>query len=347
VTEFSAHVNRQDHGLVNSQAEAPPAVFYDSRSDLPAYAWKAVLSTARVGPVVLVKPVGTRDQHHPNLEQVSPDSLPGLSEDLSEFETAYQHWSSSPPEYEKACFERFIAANRLCQHRGLGHVWHLDTDAVAGKSMFSNEVVDLVTTYDLVAGGIPQPDTPFGFPTFTGLACIKSDVLQRFSLYVRQRFFGESEREGKQYLQQRLAMGLTGGVCDMTAWATFLQQDSSIKVLDTSQFLVAGSVALNSLYGFTGDNHDMPPPLTRSQNRRPVLAYRDGSFSLELETSQIDVFGVHFSGADKQLILGLSDGWTLRLGGNRHVSVRSRFRIKRKVKSLKAKILRSRAQRLR
>lgn len=312
---------------------SPPVVYFDTRERLPSFAWSAVLQSARWGPTYLVKPRGREDVETTNLTLIDPGSLRGLREQIQAFRSNYVHLSTAPVAYERACFERFIALNALCDQLDLPSIWHVDTDVVVSQAIFAQETSSALSHLDLVAWGVPHGAFSFGEPMSLGFSFVTKEVLQAFTNFVVDKFYVDYLGDCEKFYRNRLSAGMTGGVCDMTAWGVLSTTHAKWRVLDTRTSRLAGRALINTLYSFSRQS-DIPPAVQIEGTGRYSLRLNGGDFLLVRGERNIPLLGVHFAGADKALIPTVKPTWSLPIGGPRHLSNRGHYRLRRKIGSL-------------
>jgi hypothetical protein len=315
----------QQIDTVGSLPVAVPVVMYDSRSELPHWAWRVVRLTASHGTTILLKPPGHRDATHPNLEIIDPRDVPGASDRLTQFRKAYVHMSTAPIQFERACFERFLVLAAYMEGATLNHVWHMDTDAVAHASARTIGLNLAKAGFDAVsAGSLECWDT--GGSISAGNAFLSQRAVEAFSDFVCGRMFGEYGTSLRRWFLGLKDRGGSGGVCDMTAWGICLREDRTLKTLDTNWTLVDDHMVINSLYRLPMQWHQI------TGSSAGTLRV-DGRGTRVWDTSSglsIPIAAIHLSGADKWLGHILDTPVSVRTDGAAHKAMRMAYRMSRR-----------------
>jgi hypothetical protein len=139
----------------------------------------------------------------------------------NEFEKSYIHLSSNPYSYELICFQRwFIILDFVIQHQ-FEHFLCIDSDVLlfCDVDTIFNKYID----YDFTICGKSCPNS----------SLFNAASLKRFCDCIVSLYSEDSMQRLYDFHQIFLDKKLLGGVCDMTAFEWF-QDDNCLKVIDIS-----------------------------------------------------------------------------------------------------------------
>jgi len=317
------------------RGDDPKIVFIDSRSQLPGWAYRIINGAAKAFPgrvIVVVPRTEHVISHISGVSAVSSMSISGLPQTLGAFRERYVHLSTAPEEYERSCFERFLILDAVMAKFGLERVWHLDIDALPLTDLARIETAELIRDPNFWAlmsyESIPAD---VGSSVSAGNALLTSSAVREFVTLVEGEFFDGLLPQLRNFYSDRLANGLQGGVCDMTAWGVIAMRRRGDGILNSNTERPAGVLIPNSLYGL------------RTQLGRVGLSIGASDIKLFVSASQgvirldghekIPLGLIHFSGADKEVSRWLMSGRGLTLNGKVHTSIRGAYRVKRRFDS--------------
>lgn len=304
-----------------------PLVFYDSRNRIEGWAHRVLELAARSGEVWLMGPQALRlslgRETLRSINFVELEQLEGYKQDSAEFKSAYRHMSTAPYDYEFACFDRFIALNRLMESMSWESSWHIDTDAVVASPLPAFDDVDAITlawNTDERTGDLPAASAGNALLTGQAVRCFVEFIIS-------EMYVGENLEYLWHRYAERMSENLFGGVCDMTAWGMLRHRNQLGDVINLSNTLIRGSVWINSTYSVQSQVKQMQwdPGI---KDRQIVLDPKDRS--LKSESHSLPLLGVHFAGADKLLIHDWHNEKKITIGGPRHYILRSAYRVRRK-----------------
>jgi hypothetical protein len=316
-------------------AGVSPIVYVDTRSKLPKWAVKIIRRAAQTFPdsVIVAVPNGEHlSGQIPEARVMSYRDLGSVNAQLEDFGSRYVHLSTAPETYERACFERFLILSAIMNDLRLDRVWHLDTDALPLRALVDIERSSAIQDPEFWAlvsyRSIPSS---LGDAVSAGNALLTRTAVEEFVDLVQNRFYAEDMVELAAFFSARLIQGLTGGVCDMTAWGSLAQMRAGRGMVNSNVREVGGALNINSLYQL------------RDQLERSGFATDEGSVWLRssqgntrvcVGTTSLPAGIIHFSGADKEVSRLILAGHDLKVDGYLHKGLRFSFRVMRRASSL-------------
>lgn len=303
-----------------------PVAYYDSRPKLPGWAWRAIRRSCSHGATVLFKPQDQGDPALENLTIIDPRTLDRANQDVRAFRSIYRHRSSAPEAYEMACFERFLVLSAFMASADLSHVWHLDTDAFAAKEVRRLGPVLVAGGVDAVVSGA-STFQKLGDAVSAGNSFLSRRAVESFSELLLERFYADLDGQLLDWWLERQQVGLSGGVCDMTAWGICLDEHPDWKVIDSNTCLVHGAVFINSSYVAASQWQAITSQAGVAVSLRP----KGGEIEIHGGTQTARVAIAHFAGADKWLIYRMALRMPVRMDGIQQMLLRFAYRIKRRL----------------
>ena len=212
------------------------------------------------------------------------------------FDSRFINYSTGGHDFEKACFHRWFALNACTSHlAGSDYVCLLDTDFFLGITPSeilrrclgeaSGDSLDFVASWSKGAGSV-APE----------VAIMTKSALLDFCRYVLVNYFSIENRQSLVDIYfDRIGHGLTGGVCDMTALASWMKSvGNSFNFFNLRDLLSASVISNLNVFVWDGDSKNM---FWRMQ-----FLKGQGIKLLTNESTCLDLIGVHFQGSAKEFM---------------------------------------------
>lgn len=271
---------------------------FDNRKQLPGYVSHFLRHTTRYTPIVFLTPAskGWLNQFPDSCEFLHPKKLPRFPKVENLFDQVFVNYSSNLSGFERACFLRWFALNaattNLSDH---DYVCLLDTDFILGvdpsallESIHQQAGLDY-GTLDFVSQW--NPDLDHVAPELT---IFKKRALFEFCLFLLTEFF-DSNRAGDHITCyfNRIGLGLSGGVCDMTALASFLKE-KRLNVFNLRETLCDEFAVISNFNSHVAE-------MAAAAN--PWEIFWDGDDQLlKVGVDVLPSCGIHFQGSAKRYI---------------------------------------------
>lgn len=241
-----------------------PIIIFDDRESLPDF--YQIIAKKNEGSQVIL--IGNKN-HNLDIDGIRCIDIhdyPEYAEQIATFDMNYVHRSTNPPNMEKACFHRFIALAIVMRELSLKFAWHLDTDV-----WYSTGLATVAA--ELIKNGIDfcgSADSDIYTSVNAGCSFFTIKAANSLSNYIVNSFERNNSANLDLVYENHVSKELSGGICDMTAIAYWLN--------DTREISTQNSFGkkINGLY----INHNLTS-LREELNVKDICSikiYRDGSY---------------------------------------------------------------------
>ena len=211
---------------------------FDDRKVLPGYFYHFISHTIRFCDLNFITPINSAGRlssefnldNEFQLNLLNPRELPGYLYSQKLFDDIFVNLSTNPARFERSCFLRWFALNAATSHlNNDDFVCLLDTDFLLAISPSSLLALCTQTSFgeniDFIAEWKPHTELVSIGPEIT---ILRKSTLFNFCRFIITSYFSSSNREylRREYFD-RIGNGLTGGICDMRALASFVRQSPS------------------------------------------------------------------------------------------------------------------------
>lgn len=271
---------------------------FDDRKKLPNYVYDFLCHTALYTPLAFLTPArkGWLNQVPQTCMFLQPQKLPRFLNIVDLFDEIFVNFSSNPYGFERACFLRWFALNAATTNLSdEDYVCLLDTDFILGvdpsalldriheEANLASKSLDFVSQWN--------PDLDHVSPELT---IFKKKVLFEFCLFLMTEFFDKSRLSSLvECYFGRIGKGTSGGVCDMTALASFLKE----KKMAVFNLREESEEELKVISNFNSFSAEMASRASSWQ-----LLWEGNSQILRFGSKTHALYGVHFQGSAKSRI---------------------------------------------
>lgn len=274
---------------------------FDNRAALPEYIYEFLRHTTRfcdlnfITPIKPAKIVQKIQQQNSRfaLQILNPRELPQYLSVQGLLADVFSNLSTNPYQFEKACFDRWLALNAATSHlEGDEYVCLLDTDFLIGMSpdflaenctkINGNKKYEFLAEWEI--GAKPDAIGP-------EITILRKSYLFGFCKYMITNYFSRDMRnELRARYFDRIGNGLSGGVCDMTALGAYARKNSQniFNLNELSDLVLVGNI-----------NRFLQDP---EQKADWVIDLNPASAALKANGQNKMIIGIHFQGHAKCLI---------------------------------------------
>ena len=223
--------------------------------------------------------------HHYSLDNESPS--------VKRFLSRYIHLSSNPAGFEQFCFMRWFHLREMMERENIEQVFVADSDALLYRNL--NHL--LPKWHGLKLGlSVPMQRHEWDLIASGHFSYWTQDSINAFCDFIFQLYDEPWLNTLRNKYAYHQAMGMTGGICDMTALYLFWHdyraragESATINLLEST------SEGVFDLTLATGDNHRPGEFATEGiqkrvvwQNKQPYLVRTEGEY--------VPAIGLHFQG---------------------------------------------------
>jgi len=196
---------------------------------------------------------------------------------------------------EIACFARFFAMRRFMHQRGIEYAWHMDTDVWPTNDLqkFENFVIE--NGYGaLLSGGYSDNSS-----LTAGCAIFHLETLDQFCKYLSDELYKKNSATLEKFYSNRIKNGLSGGVCDMTAFGMWVNQYNP-KWTNSYKLVIENTLIPQNLGQDLNDQFN--ELFLNLKNSFEIFILRKGRIICSIGGKKMNLASIHFGGHQKFLI---------------------------------------------
>lgn len=274
---------------------------FDNRRVLPGYFYKFLEHTIRFCDLHFITSIKASNSFPSfkhvdsgfNFNVLNTSRLPQYGFTQILLEKVFTNLSTNSYQFEKACFERWLALNAATSHlEDDEYVCLLDTDFLIGMSpsvlldyctkAFKNKKIDFIAEWEVGADIVSiRPE----------ISILKKSYLFGFCRFMITTYFSQDMRdELRGQFFDRIGNGLPGGICDMRALAAFakINSENLVNIRELKDLSLVGNINT-----FVRESQDK---LEWSLNLNSIPG------TIKICNNVKPLVGVHFQGRSKCLI---------------------------------------------
>lgn len=140
---------------------------------------------------------------------------------VSVFESLYQHFSTNAENFEKICIKRWIILNNFLNEQNIDVCYYSDSDV-----MLYADVTKIYDNYRLFDACYTMPEIQEPY-RWTASACCsywKKETLDKFTQFILNIYSSNGISQLKEKWNYHLKNSISGGVCDMTLLYLFSKE---------------------------------------------------------------------------------------------------------------------------